>query len=110
MESLWGTVLSAGRVKARHRLDAYKRLEEAGALRRCVCAPELTSFEYPPPAPEITAYTRTIRLLVRRTRRSALVVVRFPETYHALREVLDRKILAAAAESVVFVSDDATLG
>jgi hypothetical protein len=105
IQSLWATALSPRQTKARHRLDAYKQLKEAQALRKCVCAPKRWVPEFPPAAPEIDDYNGTIRLLVRRTHRSALVVVRFPETYNALREMLDRQIVAAAAESVVSARD-----
>jgi hypothetical protein len=105
IQSLWATALSPRQTKARHRLGAYKQLEEAQALRKCVCAPKRWNPEFPPPAPQIDAYNDTIRLLVRRTHRSALVVVRFPETYHALREMLDKQIVDAAAGSVVFARD-----
>jgi hypothetical protein len=105
IQSLWATALSPRQTKARHRLDAYKELEGAQALRKCVCAPKRWVPEFPPVAPEIDDYNGTIRLLARRTHRSALVVVRFPETYNALREMLDGQIVAAAAESVVFARD-----
>jgi hypothetical protein len=112
LQSVWETVLSPGQIKAKHRLDAYRQLERARALRECVCAPKRWLPDFPPPAPEIEAYDGTIRLLVHRTRRSALLGVQFPETCNALREMPDRQIIgvAAAGDSVVFACDDATRG
>jgi hypothetical protein len=93
----WAILLSADEeVTAKDRLKAFVALEKAGALLECTCAPEparLTEDK------RDIARAYFIRLVAGRHYRAAVARVRYPETYLALRDTVDAKLLAEAHES-----------
>jgi hypothetical protein len=90
----WRTLLSPDTKVVKARLDAYDKLERAGALRRCVCTPVETHLKE---IIEDEEDAFVIRGLARTSMFGAKIRVQFPETFVAVREILDEKILAERA-------------
>jgi hypothetical protein len=87
---LWKAMLSRNADPVKDRLEAYVELERAGALRKCVCRPVDTRLD------EIrndAVRAFIILSFVRRTQWGALVRVERPESYIAVRQMLDAKVL-----------------
>jgi hypothetical protein len=85
----WKAILSADKnVSPTKRLDAFTALDDFGVFPGCTCNP--------PEMPQLVEQridairASAIRLLTRRTYAGAAAVVRFPETYLAIREGIDR--------------------
>ena len=94
VKPFWQRLLSPDeKVSAKVRLDCFDALDELGAIRRCTCErgergqlPELR-------ADELRAYV--IQVVVQAHYRAALAVAQFPQTYLAVRDAIDTRVLAA---------------
>jgi hypothetical protein len=98
VKPFWSTVLSSDpRVKTKDRLDAFVLLDEVEALPRCTCRadPETRLAEIQDDA--FRAYV--IRMVSQTHYRSAMIAARYPETYVAVRQVLDDAVLASAEDA-----------
>jgi hypothetical protein len=76
-------------MKPRQRLKTFKMLDETGVLPQCKCdrtIEQLLEFK----ADRFRAYV--IRIVGQRHYRAALVIARFPETYHTVRDAIDAKV------------------
>jgi hypothetical protein len=93
----WQTLLGVEPgVTPKQRLQAFAALEDAGAFLECTCRREpLYLTEDKDDA--FCAYV--IRLVLGRHYRAALFRVSFPDTFLALRDEVDAKLLAEARES-----------
>jgi hypothetical protein len=84
-------------VSAKDRLEALVALDAAGALPRCKCNPE--------PARELVEartdrwYAYTVRLVAQRHYRAALGIASYPETYLAVRDAIDARVVATLASA-----------
>jgi len=90
----WRTLLSRDlRVSANNRLKAFQALDDVGVFPRCKCKPTP-----PTDLPSITPdawRAFVIRLMTRQTYEAALYVVQYPETYIAVREAVDARLVEA---------------
>jgi hypothetical protein len=95
----WKTLLSPSeRVSARARLKAFAALSDVGAFPPCTCR-EDTGHLAEQKSDVFRAYV--IRSVGQRHYRAALIIARVPETYCAVRDAIDAKVVAEAqAESV----------
>jgi len=91
LQRFWGTLLSTDTKTVKDRLDAFAKLDRAGALRRCVCP----GIEHPlKEVVEDSYFAFLIRLSARTNTLGANFRANVPESFAALREMLDQKILA----------------
>jgi hypothetical protein len=97
----WQTTLSPdSQITAKDRLKALRALDDMGALPRCSCEPEPKHQLVEEKYDAHDAYT--IRLVAKKHYRAALHIARYPETYLAVRDAIDARIvseLAAARDS-----------
>ena len=98
VKPFWDTVLSPdSKVNTKDRLDAFALLDEMEALPRCTCRadPETQLVELQDDA--FRAYV--IRMVSQTHYRAAMIVARYPETYVAVREILDDALLTSAEDA-----------
>jgi len=87
----WGIVLARDAKPAKDRLDAFEKLDRAGALRRCVC-PQVKGDSSEDRSDPL--FASVIRLFVRTSVMGVDARLSFPESFAALREISDQRILA----------------
>ena len=100
----WQTTLSPDpQITAKDRLKALRALDDLGALPRCTCEPEpkdqLVEEKYD------ARDACTIRLVAQKHYRAALHIAYYPETYLAVRDAIDARIVS---ELGLAREDDAT--
>ncbi len=89
----WQTALSPDpQVAAKERLQALDALDEMGALPRCTCEPEPQHQLVEHKSDARVAYT--IRLVAQKHSRAALHIAAYPETYLAVRDAIDARIVS----------------
>ena len=94
----WQTVLSPdSQVTARKRLQALRALDEIGVLPRCTCEPE--------PKHQLVEHRRdawfayTVCLVARKHYRAAMHIAEYPETYLAVRDAIDARVVRELEEA-----------
>jgi len=85
-------------VTASARLKAFAALDEEGVLPRCTCKPSQRDDFHRQPTDAWRAFI--IRVTRKETYVAALYVARYPETYLAVRDAIDAKIVEAIGATV----------
>jgi hypothetical protein len=100
----WQTTLSPDpQITANDRLKALRALDDLGALPRCTCEPEP---KHQLDEEKVDAWdAHTIRLGAQKHFRAALEIARYPETYLAVRDAIDARIVSELGPAR---EDDAT--
>jgi hypothetical protein len=89
----WQITLSADpEIAAKDRLKALRALDDLEALPRCTCEPEPKHQLDEEKADAYDAYA--IRLVAKKHYRAALHIARYPETYLAVRDAIDARIVS----------------
>jgi len=83
-------------VTASDRLKAFAALDVEGVLPRCTCTPsQQTEYD----RDRIDAWRAfIIRMVTKETNTAAFMIARYPETYLAVRDAIDRKLIDAIGE------------
>jgi hypothetical protein len=94
----WQTTLSPDpQITAKDRLKALRALDDIGALPRCTCEPEpkhqLVEEKYD------ASDAHTVRLVAQKHYRAALHIARYPETYLAVRDAIDARIVSELGQA-----------
>jgi hypothetical protein len=93
LRPFWQIALSPDpRVTASERLDALSALDEAGVLPRCTCKPisEHQLWEDRVDARDAAV----VRFVAKKHRRAAQFIACFPETYFAVRDAIDARLVS----------------
>jgi hypothetical protein len=85
----------SSRVTVRSRLRAFTALSDAGVFPKCTCR-EDTGHLAEEKSDAFRAFV--IRTVGQRHYRAALIIAHFPETYCAVREAVDAKVVSLAHE------------
>jgi hypothetical protein len=76
-------------------LDAFVALDELGVLPQCTCTPTKRGLDEER-LDEWRAHA--IRVVAKRHHRAAMLIARYPETYVAVQEAIDARIIAEVDE------------
>lgn len=99
LNPFWTTLLSDDpNLDIGDRLTAFAALREANAFRQCSCraTPKLSLWEEKLDA----GRAALVRLLVEKHRQAAIHIAWFPQTYHALQDSIDKRVVDERSASL----------